>query len=107
MAGAMASALLACGLASPAVAEPRPSASSLRCFEMIGLFDRIVQSRFDHRLLRIEAWELAEAQRLRGQAEVDCARAKYWFGLRAIEDALTIIGVVPPTAFDNEDEQVD
>lgn len=107
MAGAMASALLVWAWASPPAAEPPPGEPALRCFEMIGLFDRIVQSRFDHRLLRIEAWELAEAQRLRGRAEVDCARGSYWFGTRAIEDALTIIGVVPPTAFDNEDEQVD
>lgn len=71
---------------------------------MIGLFDRIVQSRFDHRVLGIEVWELAEARRLRERAEVDCARGNDWFGTRAIEDALTIIGVVPPTAFEGEKE---
>lgn len=104
LAGAIAALLLAWGAPQPAAGEtaPPPPEPAVRCFGMIGLFDRIVQRRFDHRLLAIEAWQLADARRLRWQAEVDCARAEYWFGIKAIEDALIIIGVVPPTAFEDE-----
>lgn len=86
----------------PAAAAPDIGAA-LRCLEMIALFDRIVQGRLDTRVLQIESWELAEARRLRASAEVDCALGNYWFGIGAIEDALTIVGVVPPTAFEEED----
>ena len=71
---------------------------------MIALFDRIVQGRLDTRVLQVESWELAEARRLRAEAEADCALGNYWFGIGAIEDALTIIGVVPPTAFEEEQD---
>jgi hypothetical protein len=67
---------------------------------MIRLFDRIVERPFDRRVLQLERWELDEARRLREQAETDCARGRYWFGIKAIEDALTAVGVVPPTAFE-------
>jgi hypothetical protein len=76
----------------PPAAPPDPRA---RCLELIRLFDRIVVSRFDHRLLRIEDFELAEARRLRLQAEADCAAGELWLGLRGIEDALHRIGVLP------------
>jgi hypothetical protein len=82
--------------AAPPDPPPSPPPDPLaRCFELIRLFDRIVVSRFDHRLLRIEDFELAEARRLRLQAEADCAAGELWLGLRGIKDALHRIGVLP------------
>jgi hypothetical protein len=80
---------------APAAPPLVPTDPAVRCFELIRLFDQIVISRFDHRLLRIEDFELAEARRLRLQAEVDCAAGELWLGLSGIEDALHRIGVMP------------
>lgn len=88
--------LLAAALAAtPVVAGEAEAAPAARCFRLIALFDEIVVQRLDHRLLQIEAWELAEARRRRHRAEAYCTTGRYWFGINAIEDALERIGVSP------------
>lgn len=82
------------------VGEPASAAddgrfTAARCSELILLFDRIVLSRYDHRLLGVERYELDEARALRRQAERDCAAGRIWFGVHAAEDALLRIHVVP------------
>jgi hypothetical protein len=84
-------------LAPPGAATEAIIATPERCAQLIALFDEIIISRWDHRLLKLEAHELAEARRWRRQAEVECGRGEYWFGVRAIEDALNRIGVLPPS----------
>lgn len=93
-AAAVVAAMLLTG-GAPAAPSEVPVDPLTRCFELIRLFDRIVLSRFDHRLLRIEDFELAEARDLRLQAEADCAAGELWFGLSGIKDAFGRIGVVP------------
>lgn len=66
-----------------------------RCFARIALFDEIVISRFDYRLLAIERWQLKEARALRRRAEADCRAGQTWFGIGKIRDALILIGVPP------------
>lgn len=66
-----------------------------RCFRLIALFDEIVVTRRDHRLLQVEAHELADARHRRREAEVYCKAGRHWFGVHAIEDALERIGVSP------------
>ena len=88
-------------------AEPPPTLEDgrfrlERCLGLILLFDRIVQSRFDARLLPVESWELEEARRWRDEAQADCAAGEVWFGVQFIEDALRQIGVVPPLAEHDE-----
>lgn len=68
---------------------------SARCFARIALFDEIVISRFDYRLLAIERWQLKEARALRRRAEADCRAGRTWFGIGKISDALILIGVPP------------
>ena len=68
-----------------------------RCAALIRLFDRIVVTRYDHRLLGVEAWTLREAEDLRRDAAADCADGRIWFGVLAIEEALDRIHV-PPAA---------
>jgi len=81
----------------PAAAEPTDETTSLeRCVELIRLFDQIVQSRFDTRVLAIEKWQLDDARVLRLEAEADCAAGELWFGINRIEEALLMIGVPPP-----------
>lgn len=96
---------------SPAAAEPTDETTSLeRCVELIRLFDQIVQSRFDARVLAIEKWQLDDARALRLEAEADCAAGEVWFGISRIEEALLMIGVPPPPEEDGaarQDEQPD
>lgn len=66
-----------------------------RCFRLIALFDEIVVNRRDHRLLQVEAHELAEARHRRREAEAYCKAGHHWVGVHAIEDALERIGVSP------------
>jgi hypothetical protein len=80
--------------AAPASAEALPPEAK-RCAERIGLFDEIIQSRFDYRTLKLEDYELEQASRLRLRAEAYCADGKFDFGLAAIEAALERIGVLP------------
>lgn len=81
--------------AAPASAVPPELAPPARCFRLIALFDEIVVNRLDHRLLQIEARELAEARDRRDEADLYCRTGRYRFGLHAIEDALERIGVSP------------
>lgn len=85
-------------LATAGAATEAIIATPERCAALIALFDEIVANRWDHRLLKLEAHELAEARRWRRQAEIDCGRGEYWSGVRAIEDALERIGVAPAHA---------
>ena len=75
--------------------QPVPQAPAARCAALIALFDEIVVSRFDHRILMLEDYELAEARDWRHQAEAECRRSQYAFGIELIESALGRIGVVP------------
>jgi hypothetical protein len=89
--------VLVCCVA-PFGAEPPPSSylpPAERCAVLIALFDEIVVSRFDHRMLMLEDYELAEARDWRHQAEAECRRGQYAFGIDLIESALDRIGVVP------------
>ena len=72
-----------------------PPPEALRCAERIALFDEIIQSRFDSRLLKIEKDELDEARRLHLRAQAYCARGKFRFGIAAIDAALERIGALP------------
>lgn len=92
--------LVAALAAIPVVAGGSEAAPAARCFRLIALFDGIVVHRLDHRLLQIEAWELAEARRRRHRAEAYCRTGRYWFGIGAIEDALERIGVSPALGAD-------
>jgi hypothetical protein len=89
--------VLVCCVA-PFGAEP-PRAPSVppaeRCAALIALFDDIVLSRFDYRILMLEDYELAEARDWRHQAEAECRGGQYGFGIDLIESALYRIGVVP------------
>jgi len=67
-----------------------------RCRALNALFDEVIVSRFDHRLLMLEDYELAQASELRTAAEVECAAGSHVFGIDMIETALREIGVVPP-----------
>jgi hypothetical protein len=100
---ALATALaLACCIAPPAAADPRPGpdqgpagAEAAHCATLIALFDDIIISRFDYQILMLEDYELAEARQWRDRAEADCAAGRYFFGTGLIESALRQIGVVP------------
>ena len=93
---------LVCCLAPLVAAEPRPGLSqappdapAARCTALIALFDEVIVSRFDHRILMLEDYELAEAREWRHRAEADCGAGRYGFGIGLIESALQRIGVVP------------
>jgi hypothetical protein len=85
----------ACVLAG-AAAPAQVNSEAKRCAALIEAFDQVVLTRFDHRLLALEDFELAEARALRRAAEADCAAGRYRFGLQAIEEALRTIGIAPP-----------
>ena len=85
----------ACVLAGTA-ARAQADSDAERCAALIGAFDEVVLTRFDHRLLALEDFELAEARALRRAAEADCAAGRYRVGLQAIEEALRTIGMGPP-----------
>jgi hypothetical protein len=80
------------GAAAPAHADDEAE----RCAGLIEAFDEVVLTRFDHRLLALEDFELDEARALRREAAADCAAGRYRFGLQAIEEALRTIGAVAP-----------
>ena len=93
---------LVCCIAALLAAEPRSGAElaprdaqAERCAALIARFDEVIVSRFDHRLLMLEDYELAEAREWRQQAEADCSAGRYGFGIGLIESALQRIGVVP------------
>lgn len=73
---------------------PVPQAPAARCAALIALFDDIIVSRFDDRILMLEHYELAEAREWRHQAEAECHGGRYAFGIDLIEGALERIGVV-------------
>jgi hypothetical protein len=75
--------------------QPVPQAPAARCAALIALFDDIIVSRFDDRILMLEHYELAEAREWRHQAEAECRGGEYLFGIDLIESALERIGVVP------------
>jgi hypothetical protein len=79
---------------APSGAEA-PSPEAKHCAERIGLFDELIQSRFDYRILKLENYELEQASRLRLRAEAYCAGGKFEFGLAAIDAALELIGALP------------
>ena len=92
---------LVCCIASLVAAEPRPGpdhgppdAPAARCTALIALFDEVIVSRFDYRILMLEDYELAEAREWRHRAEADCGAGRYGFGIGLIESALQRIGVV-------------
>ena len=91
-------------IAGRAEATDTVIATPERCRELIALFDEIIVNRFDYRILKLQDDELAEARRLRRQAEVECVRGQYWFGVHSIEDALEKIGMVPPLEADAPEE---
>jgi hypothetical protein len=82
------------GAAAPSEADDEAE----RCAALIEAFDEIVLTRFDHRLLALEDFELDEARALRREAAADCAAGRYRFGLQAIEEALRTIGAGPLVA---------
>ena len=93
---------LVCCIAPLVAAEPRsgpepasPDPPAARCAALIALFDGVIVSRFDYRLLMLEDYELAEAREWRHRAEADCGAGRYGFGIGLIESALQRIGVVP------------
>ena len=92
---------LVCCIAPLVAAEPRPGPSqapdapAARCAALIALFDEVIVSRFDYRILMLEDYELAEAREWRHRAEADCGAGRYGFGIGLIESALQRIGVVP------------
>ena len=93
---------LVCCIAPLVAAEPRPGpdhgppdAPAARCTALIALFDEVIVSRFDYRILMLEDYELAEAREWRQRAEADCGAGRYGFGIGLIESALQRIGVVP------------
>jgi hypothetical protein len=71
------------------------NSEALRCAERIALYDEIIQSRFDDRILKLEDGEFDEARRLRVRARAYCAEGKFDFGLAAIDAALERIGALP------------
>jgi hypothetical protein len=78
----------------PTSAEaPPPDAE--RCAERIALFDEIIQSRFDDRILKLDDEEFDEARRLRLRARAYCAHGNFDFGLAAIDAGLERIGALP------------
>jgi len=91
-----------CCIAPLVAAEPRPGryqaprdAPAVRCAALIALFDQVIVSRFDYRILMLEDYELAEAREWRHRAEADCSAGRFGFGVDLIESALQRIGVVP------------
>jgi hypothetical protein len=93
---------LAVGAAPSGAEAPPPEAK--RCAERLALFDEIIQSPFDYRILKLEDYELDEASRLRLRAEAYCADEKFDFGLAAIDAALERIGALP---LDEDDRPAD
>ncbi|MGH6944984.1 MAG: hypothetical protein ACREH6_12280 [Geminicoccaceae bacterium] len=97
LASLLRSALVASLLAAPSLAASAAKTQRLspaeRCAGLIGLFDEIIQSRFDYRILKLEDYELDEARRLRRSAEASCAAGHYDFGLADIDRALARIGL--------------
>jgi len=93
--GVIALGVIVCLAVRAGVASEPGAAPAARCFRLIALFDEIVATRLDHRLLEIEAWGLAEARERRHQAEAYCRTGRTWFGVHAIEAALERIGVPP------------
>ena len=98
-------ALICWCLAAPLAAAPatatgghRLEPPDERCATLIALFDDVIESRFDYRLLMLEDHELADARDLRLEAEVECRTGADAFGIDMIESALRRIGVVPPAA---------
>jgi hypothetical protein len=90
--GSVAAALIV--WAAPAGGQaPAPEAE--RCAERIALFDDIIQSRFDNRILKLDDDEFDEARRLRVGARAYCAHGEFDFGLAAIDAALERIGALP------------
>jgi hypothetical protein len=90
--------------AAPSGAEA-PSPEAKRCAERIALFDELIQSRFDYRILKLENYELDEARRLRLRAGAYCAERKFEFGLAAIDAALERIGALPLAEDDRPPDQ--
>ena len=92
---------LVCCIAPLVAAEPRPGSDdapdgpAARCTALIALFDEVIVSRFDYRILMLEDYELAEARAWRHRAEADCGAGRYGFGIALIESALQRIGVPP------------
>ena len=86
--------VLACTAAPLAAAPDAPPAA--RCTALIALFDEVIVSRFDHRILMLEDHELDQARELRRQAEENCAAGREAIGVDEIESALHEIGIVPP-----------
>jgi hypothetical protein len=80
--------------AAPAAGQAPPP-EALRCADRIALFDEIIQSRFDDRILKLDDGELDEAERLRLRAGAYCAGEEFEFGLAAINAALERIGALP------------
>jgi hypothetical protein len=66
-----------------------------RCAERIALFDEIIQSRFDDRILKLDDEEFDEARQLRVRAHAYCTQGKFDFGLAAIDAALERVGALP------------
>lgn len=66
-----------------------------RCRQLIALFDEIVQTRADVRVLSIDLRDLEEARAWRRRAEAHCDAGRFWFGVGLIEDAFREIGVSP------------
>jgi hypothetical protein len=93
---------LVCCIAPLVAAEPRPGpyrappdAPAARCAALIALFDEVIVSRFDYRILMLEDYELDEAREWRHRAQADCGAGRFGFGIGLIESALQRIGVVP------------
>jgi hypothetical protein len=93
---------LVCCIAPLLAAEPPPGPHhappdkpAARCAALIALFDAVIVSRFDYRILMLEDYELDEARDWRRQAEDDCGAGRFGFGIDLIESALQRIGVVP------------
>jgi hypothetical protein len=83
---------LLCCIAGPLAAET----DEPRCTALIALFDEVIVSRFDYRILMLEDYELAEASELRRAAEIECRTGSPVVGTEMIETALREIGVGPP-----------
>jgi hypothetical protein len=83
---------LLCCIAGPLAAET----DEPRCTALIALFDEVIVSRFDYRILMLEDHELAAASELRRAAETACRTGSAVVGTEMIETALREIGVVPP-----------
>lgn len=87
-------ALVCCCISWPLLA----AGSGGRCTALVTLFDEVIVSRFDYRILMLEDYELAAASELRRAAEVECRTGSDLLGTEMIESALRQIGVVPPSA---------